>query len=110
MLGEGIGINFRCAGGPPGKDFGSILAIFPVFQSFVASPFVPSSPQVCPNSRSVIVLPLVPGLGCSALQLQGQWSRGACEIKNNLQKGYDSLVLLVFVAVVNHHQHHKYHQ
>ena len=40
--------------------------------------FVPSSSQVCPNSRSVVVLPLVPGLGCPALQLQGRWSRGAC--------------------------------
>ena len=40
--------------------------------------FVPSSSQVCPNSRSVVVLPLVAGLGCPALQLQGRWSRGAC--------------------------------
>ena len=44
--------------------------------------FVPSSYQVCPNSESVVVLPLVPGLGCPALQLQGRSLRSAAVVLN----------------------------
>ena len=40
--------------------------------------FLPTSSQVCPNSRSVVVLPSVSHRSRPALQLQGRWSRGAC--------------------------------
>ena len=46
--------------GPPGKDFGRILGHSQRrFGHSLHPSFVPTSSQVCPNSRSVVALPLV---------------------------------------------------
>ena len=52
--------RFWVSGGPPGRDFGTILGhSLRRFGHSLHPSFVPTSSQVCPNSRSVVALPLV---------------------------------------------------
>ena len=67
--------RFWVSGGPPGRDFGTILGhSLRRFGHLLHPSFVPTSSQVCPNSRSVVVLPSVSDPSRPALQLQGRWS------------------------------------
>ena len=76
VLGEGAGIDFGCPGGPPGRDFGRILGHSLRCCGHLLHPsFVPTSSQVCPNSRSVFVLPSVPCLTWTALSRRGGGAR-----------------------------------
>ena len=60
VLGEGAGIDFGRPGGPPRMDFERILGhSLRRFGHSLHPSFVPTSSQVCPNSRSVVALPLV---------------------------------------------------
>ena len=60
VLGDSAGIDFECLRVPPGRDFQRILDYsWRRFGHSLHLSFVPTSSQVCPNSRSVVALPLV---------------------------------------------------
>ena len=76
MLGEAPGIDLGCPGEPPGKDFARILGhSLRHFGRSWPLIFVSISSQVCPNSRSVVALPLVLALVGLPLSCRG----GGCE-------------------------------
>ena len=64
--------RFWLSGGPPGRDFGTILDhSLRRFGHLLHPSFVPTSSQVCPNSRSVVALPLVLALVGLPLSCRG---------------------------------------
>ena len=58
MLGERAETDLGCPGDPPGTDFGRIFG--DSLHCFGRPRFVTIASQVCPNFKSVVVLPSVP--------------------------------------------------
>ena len=71
-LGESAENDLGCPRDPPGTDFGTSFGnSLRRFRHSWRSSFVPTLPQVCHNSRSVVFLPSVPRLGLPALSCRG---------------------------------------
>ena len=71
-LGESAENDLGCPRDPPGTDFGTSFGnSLRRFRHSWRSSFVPTLPQVCHNSRSVVVLPSVHPLGLLALSCRG---------------------------------------